>query len=402
MINPVLSPTILERICTAWSADQAHPVRRRRNVKLPILPVLQCFVDISYLASLKEEEGKSIKFSVVLVGRQEGTESVSINPSALLVLKEPVPFTSSTLPKFAGAFDPQFSTIAVEFKETDGDPYIWGVFQHSQKTNNLSEVVITIHGNFGMRPDFFTFTTRDRGSFAVSRGGALIGRFQAGYFVAASPTPFMSESLGAHVLAAIKRDPLYTTSNGIYWHFVRSVLELLLEETSVRGHGATIVILEADRPSIANHYVPKHELVGKYNLRDTIEKCLLNGSNTVMGIAYRKFACEIIQRIAQLATVDGALVIDTLFNVLAFGAILTAPRSAHPALIGPDGFGNPNGQLFDISRYGTRHRSAFDYSAANHNSTVFVISQDGPIRAFRGDGDRNVLVWPDCNTSMYV
>ena len=121
-----------------------------------------------------------------------------------------------------------------------------------------------------------------------------------------------------------------------------------------------------------------------------------------MGIAYRKFACEIIQRIAQLATVDGALVIDTLFNVLAFGAILIAPDSEHPALIGPDGFGNPNGQPFDISRYGTRHRSAFNYSAANHNSTVFVISQDGPIRAFRGDGDSSVLVWPDCNTSMYV
>ncbi|HSF08183.1 MAG TPA: hypothetical protein VLA60_02150 [Nitrospirales bacterium] len=371
-------------------------------MKLPVLAALHRFVDTVFLSSLRKEEGKSVNFSAVLVGRQEGIESVSINRSPLFVLEETVPFTSSILPKFAAAFDPKLSTIAVESNEADGNLYIWGVFQHAQKTNILSEVSVVIPENSSMRPDFFTLSTRGRGSFAVSRGRALIGRFQAGYFVAASPTPFMSNSLGAHVLAAIKRDPLYTKYNAKYWHFIRPLLDLLLEEISLRGHGATIVILEADRPSIANHYVPKHELVGKYNLKDTIEKCILNGSNTVMGIAYRKFACEIIQRIAQLATVDGELVIDTLFNVLAFGAILIAPDSEHPALIGPDGFGNPNGQPFDISRYGTRHRSAFNYSAANHNSTVFVISQDGPIRAFRGDGDRSVLVWPDCNTSMYV
>jgi sensor domain DACNV-containing protein/DisA checkpoint controller-like protein len=399
---PMLSPTILERICTAWSADQAHPYRGRRNVELPVLAALHCFVDTVFLASLREEEGKSVNFSAVLVGRQEGIESVSINPSALLVLEEPVPFTSSILPKFAAAFDPKLSTIAVESNEADGNLYIWGVFQHAQKTNILSEVSDGIPGNSSMRPDFFTLTTRGRGSFAVSRGRALIGRFQAGYFVAASPTPFMSKSLGAHVLASIVRDPLYTKYNAKYWHFIRPLLDLLLEEASLRGHGATIVILEADRPSISGHYESKHRLIGEYNFRETIEECLKNDSTTGRGIAYRRVACENIQRIAQLATVDGALVIDSLFNVLAFGATLTAPRADRSALIGPDGFGNTNGQAFDVSRYGTRHRSAFDFAAANHNSTVFVISQDGPIRAFRADGDRSVLVWPDCNTSMYV
>jgi hypothetical protein len=116
----------------------------------------------------------------------------------------------------------------------------------------------------------------------------------------------------------------------------------------------------------------------------------------------RKVANETIQRIAQLAAVDGALLLTFVFEVLAFGATLTAPRSLLQPVVGPDGFGQMTNTPFEINRYRTRRRSAFDFVAAQPGSIAFVISQDGPIRAFRCETDTTVYVWPDCTASMFV
>lgn len=90
------------------------------------------------------------------------------------------------------------------------------------------------------------------------------------------------------------------------------------------------------------------------------------------------------------------------FEVLAFGATLTAPRTLATAVIGPDGFGVGAERPFDIDRYGTRHRSAMDFAASIDGSIAFAISQDGPIRAFRLASEAVVNVWPDCSASMFL
>jgi hypothetical protein len=118
--------------------------------------------------------------------------------------------------------------------------------------------------------------------------------------------------------------------------------------------------------------------------------------------AYRRLAYEMLQGIGQLAAVDGALVMDSGFAVLAFGTTLSAPDTASGAVAGPDGFGRAEGGSFEIGRYGTRHSSAMHFAAAVPDSIVFVISQDGPVRAFRRRDEETVEVWPDCRTSMFI
>jgi hypothetical protein len=49
-----------------------------------------------------------------------------------------------------------------------------------------------------------------------------------------------------------------------------------------------------------------------------------------------------------------------------------------------------------------RHNSAINFAAQCDGSTAFVISQDGPIRAFIRLNDETVLYWPDCTVSMFV
>ena len=84
-------------------------------------------------------------------------------------------------------------------------------------------------------------------------------------------------------------------------------------------------------------YATKYALNGSFGLQQVLEKCIENNQSLLSSIAFRKLAYEIIRRIANLSAVDGALIITFGFEVVTFGATLTAPRSALVPVIGPDG-----------------------------------------------------------------
>ena len=110
-----------------------------------------------------------------------------------------------------------------------------------------------------------------------------------------------------------------------------------------------------------------------------------------------------MQRLAQLSAVDGALILTRELELVAFGAKLHVPNKwTGKTLEGPDGFGYPSRNAFAAQRYGTRHNSAINFAAECEGSTVFVISQDGPIRAFIRFNEDTVLYWPDCTVSMFA
>jgi hypothetical protein len=208
--------------------------------------------------------------------------------------------------------------------------------------------------------------------------------------------------LGKHVHSAIQKDPLFASHGNQYWLYARDAMELLLSEASLRGHGGTIVLLPSYLSPSSGLYATKYGLTGAFGLQQALKRCIENERHIEFGIAYRKVANEIIQRIAHLSAVDGALLVTFGFDVVAFGATLTAPRSTFSAIVGPDGYGSARNTPFEINRYGTRHRSAFDFASAQRGSIAFVISQDGPIRAFHREDETTVCVWPDCTASMFV
>ncbi|MGB7291958.1 MAG: hypothetical protein WBD99_07290 [Thermodesulfobacteriota bacterium] len=135
------------------------------------------------------------------------------------------------------------------------------------------------------------------------------------------------------------------------------------------------------------------------------DKLRNNGGRTK--IAYKcQFACLapsflFLDAIAQLACIDGALIISTQFNVVAFGSKLSAPKWSGSVLIGPDGFGGGGG-IFDVSKLGTRHNSAINFVGSCTDSIIFVISQDGPIRGFAYQDSNTIFCWPDCSVSMFA
>lgn len=398
----MLDPCLIEQIVTAWRSDEAHPDRHRRRRELPPLEVLQRFIDTVFLATLKDEEGRPVRFSVALESDADLQEPRGPTTLGPLQLASPLAFSSASLAKLAAAFDPELTTLAVKWDAAQSELVVWGILLHAPGLNRFTEVPVVVEGSATFRPDYFTAIARGRASIAIVRGDSLIGTLQAGYFAAATPTPFTSTSLGGHVHTLIQRDPLFAAHGNNYWLHVRDAFELLLSEAALRGHGGTIVLLPSRIDQNTGLYASKYEPLGSFGLRGTLERCILNSRSIEIGIAYRKVANETIQRIAQLAAVDGALILTFDLEVVAFGATLTAPRSQLQALAGPDGFGRLANTPFEISRYGTRHRSAFDFVSAQPDVIAFVISQDGPIRAFRRETDTNVYVSTDCTASMFV
>lgn len=398
----MLDPQFTDAILTAWAADQAHPYRGRAQRSLPPRSAVSRFLDECFLATLRDEEGQPVKFSVALIWDQNLESMVAPTMHRPLKLQTTAEFSSASLAKLAPAFDPVLTTILVTWSDATAKLEYWGIWLHAQGHNRFSEVPVGVVGSANFRPDFLTLISKGRAALAIARGDGLIGVLQAGYFKPATPTPFTSNSLGQYVYASVEADPIFAAAGMTYWHYVRDALELLLSEASLRGHGGTVVLLPPNLAPAEAFYASKYKLDGTFSLQETFQKCIETERQMEVAIAYRKVANESIQRVSQLASVDGALILTFGFHVLAFGATLTAPRTSLSPVIGPDGFGRGAGTPFEISRYGTRHRSAMDFVASVPGAIAFVISQDGPIRAFRSADNSTVHVWPDCTSSMFV
>jgi hypothetical protein len=399
----VIDPKIVEQIIQTWNDDQNHPNRRRDQRVLPPADVIKEFVEAAYFASSKLEKGRSLRFSAVLVPKTEAT-SLPIYDGSIHVFEAPIPFTASSIPKIAPAFDPQLSSLAVESND-QGELLIWGVFSFASPKHRYNEIPVGVMGTPSMQPDFLTVSAVASGSLLFSRCDSALGRIAEADFVPASPTPFTPYSLGKYWWDFLTRTASWSTG-GWYWHCARDALEVFLKEVARRGHGGTVVVLDSSAPLPSSQlYTPNHVFKAYQNVAEFLVRCIPTeniSSDLTIDIAYRKIMLEALQRLAQLAAIDGALIIDSTFKVVAFGAKLTAPAWDKKTVIGPDGYGNPNGESFEITRYGTRHQSARDFAGAFQSAIVFVISQDGPIRAFHRIDAETVTVWPDCTTSMFV
>lgn len=249
----MLDLSIIEAIIAAWNADENHPHRGRTRCTLPPQAVLLRFVDEVFLATLRDEEGRLVPFSIALVSDDEAMEFERHQTLAPLIFERPIPFASSTLPKVAAAFEPEISTLAVKWQPSSGDLIIWGVFPHRRRAGRFSEISCGVPGQAPHRRDCFTAISRGRGSFAIARGDSLIGSFQAGYFVAASPTILTARSLGGHLIALIDQDSLFQAHGNYYWHEFRDAVELLIRESAYRGHGGTLVLLPSGSNSEQSH-----------------------------------------------------------------------------------------------------------------------------------------------------
>ncbi len=388
----------IQKIIDAWTRDQNHPRRGRNQQPIPELSTIGKLIEIAFIASLEKEEDKPITFSLSLFNKDMSKKS-----RLSMGFDIPLPLNVVTIAKLAPSIDPEMSSFAVSKSGTSNDLLICGVISFSPPQNRFNEIPVQI-GNYSCpRPNVFTITTIRPGFLLISRGNSQIGRFIRGDFVATTPSPFASTAMGDYIYSSIEKHKLFQKHGNLYWHLYRDSLDFLLSEAASRSHGTTIVLVnEHNLSALEKGFIHGNRFSKAFGINELFSEHMnYTGNNTSRDIKMRQLISDRLQLIAQYASIDGALILTDLLDIVSFGTKLSADKWSGEVLTGPDGF-NSCGEHFKHDHLGTRHNSAINFVGENENVIVFVISQDGPIRCFIKKDQETILCWPDCTVSMFI
>ena len=118
-VNPHVGEQLYDRYTSALS--QVHNAPTEDSTPYLPSPItslqLRTLIEVSFWASLIQEEGKYHEFSLALCPQEFTTDS--------FIFESRVPFEAALLARLAPAFGPQENSIGVWFDE-HGDPFIWG------------------------------------------------------------------------------------------------------------------------------------------------------------------------------------------------------------------------------------------------------------------------------------
>ena len=398
--------TIIEKILRTWKLDQNHQYREREKKPIPSFDDVKEILEQSFLASLKREEEKPISFCLAYLSKDNIEKEAQKNRKQLIIeFENEIPFTVEGISKIAPAFDPKISALIIDkSSHGKGSFSIWGAMFFGPSLNYFVQSPISFNECFCSRPDVFMITAKSAGTLIIFRGDSQIGSIFSGDFFEAVPTPFIERGLGKYLIDKIKDTPGFKDLGIQIWHIYSNALDYLFKQSSNRGHGSTIAFISNNLIEDSLLQVrAKYKFKNKLKIDDLMYQAIKNNNNPPMSKSYMQLLTERLDFLSQLSVIDGASILGFDFNVYSFGSTLE-PRNKWQGkvIIGPDGFGG-GGEIFDLSKYGTRHNSAINFvGSCNGNAIVFVISQDGPVRAFVKNDDTTILCWLDCSVSMFI
>ncbi|MHB9072950.1 MAG: putative sensor domain DACNV-containing protein [Desulfobaccales bacterium] len=398
---------IFQAIQRVWEQDQKHPFRDRKQKPVPNITDLRTIIEVSFFASLRREEDHPLTFAIALLPHWEveQEQQSSGRKQRIMHFSENLPFTVDSISKLSPAFDHKITALIVGPKTKERKDYeLWGAMYYSSSPRPFHEVPASV--DFLFRPDVLMVTVTSVGSLLLSRANSQLCRFIGGNIIPSAPTPFSSKAMGKHIIETIKNGEGFKKFGTFYWQLFRPAIDYLLSETSLRGHGSTIILLPNDS---LETYTTKY--ICKYRFKETlqIDKLIMkqlsysdhDPTSCIIILACNKLIAEQLSFLAQLACIDGALLLTSDLHIVAFGSILNTPNWNGRVITGPDGFGG-GGNMFEVTTLGTRHNSAINFIGACPGSVGFIISQDRMIRGFVRDDEHTILCWPDCMVSMSV
>lgn len=408
----------------AYPPDLAHFVEARWPRDVAPLRVssraLEEALSAAFQASLTTEEARPTRFRMLLMPADDLPERGVPNEGVLrLRFEHGRALHEDELRRLAPAAPFETSLIGVQ-EETDGKLSIWGV-AHSGPA--------WLAPTWGGRSPVPNWTydpivhVTAPGKIAVRSAGKLIGALERGVVVDATVDVFESTWLPAlfeeareliraeH--AALQRESLAPTMvdhslvGRVSQHMIRRAIQL------IRGarHGGMLLVADATPSSVprglrlkyrVSQDEPSHRY-GSLQLR-IFETLATDTTNPSVG--WDDFAAsshpllerleqevfELSRAIANLAAIDGAVLLDKRFGVLGFGAEVSAelppPERVLRAL-------DSNGDVRvpdDVEKVGTRHRAAYRFVNDHPGSLAIVVSQDGGV-SFVAKQSGEVVVW---------
>lgn len=332
-------------------------------------------VDVAYVASMLEEEGRRVRCAFAFLN-EHGAAALRFGAFRF---STPMPFTPATIAKLAPTAEPGRTELGI--KEDRGELVVWGLIHHGDQTFAI---------DLERTPTYFSTRILRPGTFTVHFDECLHLLFARdhGHFFD-----------GPLDLLGVMRDRADIAPD------VAAALCRLAHRMLGHGHGGTILVVakDADVVGLVHHRALRSANPPDRLLADALQldERASRGEATdesespaqyvTRRIRIEKAHAEALDFVAHLTAVDGAVVLDQELGIVGAGATIQTPDSAMPAEIIIEDPRRPGEERRApiAGLGGNRHRSAVCFCAQQKGlALALVASQDGDLSliARRRDG----------------
>jgi hypothetical protein len=417
----------------ARACDRAYPPDLARWVvahwperPLPVsAALLQEALAVAYQASMMTEEGRPVRFRLLLTPFDALPEEGEPNRGVLrLRFDASRPLLTDELRRLAPSTP--FETSLIGAHEEAGALRIWGIAHSGPSWLAPTWGGRHAAGNWTLDP---IVHVNGPGRIAVRRAGTLVGALERGALVDTTIDVFESSWLpalftrereevrarhdSAQAQRAIPTAVEHSLVGKVSQHMLRRCIQLVRQAQ----HGGLILVLDvAATPGAVSDglrlkYAFSHdEPTQRYRtlllrlleaLADSTEKPSIGWSDFVTSAnpsleRLETAVFEWSRVVANLAAIDGAVVLDKRFGLLGHGAEVSAelpsPTHVWRAL---DREGTQL-RREPVEAVGTRHRAAYRFVNDHPGGLAIVVSHDGAV-TFVAKRDDEVVFWEQTN-----
>jgi hypothetical protein len=409
-------PDLARWVVEHWPEERPLPIS---------IDLLHEALATAFQASMMTEEGRPSRFRLLLTPFDALPEDGEPNRGVLrLKFDHSRPLHSEELRRLAPSTP--FDTSLIGAHEEDGALRIWGI-AHSGPA--------WLAPTWGGRDPGSNWTfdpiihVNGPGQIAVRRAGILVGAIERGALVDTTLDVFASTWLPAlftrereevrarHGAAqASKATPTaveHSLVGRISQHMLRRFIQL------VRGaqHGGLLLVQDAAAAGGAGvdalrlkYHFEQDEPTRRYSalllrlletLADSTEKPSIGWTDFVTSAnkdleRLEQAVFEWSRVLANLASIDGAVVLDKRFALVGFGAEVSAELPSPTRVWRALDRDGTRREPADIEAVGTRHRAAYRFVNDHPGSLAIVVSHDGAV-TFVANRDGEVVFWEQTN-----
>jgi hypothetical protein len=385
-------------------------------------PLLEEAIAAAFLASLTSDEARPTRFRLLLAPLEQLPAAGAPNQGVLrLAFERSRPLHADELRRLAPAAP--FETALIGAQVEDGALRIWGIAHSGPAWLAPTWGGRSVVPNWTYDP---IIHVSGPGRLVVRCAGKMVGGLERGLLVDAMTDVFDSEWLPA--MFAREREEVRAehaalqagspSPTGVEPSLVGRVGQHMLRRAIqlVRGahHGGMILVEEAGPQAPSNrprglrlkYRIGQDEPSQRYRtlLFQILEA--VAAATTKASVGWLDFASnasadlerleqgvfELSRVIANLAAIDGAVVLDKRFGLVGFGAEvsaeLPAPVEVWRALDTEGRERRPD----DIESVGTRHRAAYRFVHDHPAGLAIVISHDGGV-SFVANREQKIVFW---------
>ena len=404
------------------------------NLPPPGTAALVDVLSICYQATLLREEGRPVTFRLAL-SEPEAFAMTAGPPSGLhrLVFARPLPFDQHELRRLAPAV--VFSHSLIGATCAGGEATIWGVIHSGPQwlqsvrggraTDQLIPPVLIVAATGPGR----LLVTAGAVTLAELRNGGLSGR-EVDVFEAQWLHALLSDvgqlTWAAHMRAREQADAPWAEVHPTFGAVLAGhVLRRIVATVRAAQHGGTLIIVPHDRASDllrdGRHMRVKYAFTDEEPRRRvvTLMAGIMNelardeeaNHADVRWDTYEASRAphlgdldealfEVAHLVADLARVDGTVVMTDRLEILGFGVEIAGKLPEVQQVARANDLEGAEREWVRTDRVGTRHRSAYRLCQAVHDALALVVSQDGSLRFIRWHDD-GVTYWEQVATGLW-